>query len=127
MIGKSSGRLVSLFFGAVCVFVFGVVCLSVFFGALLCLLCLSSRSSLKPPGGRPRTRLKESTPHEAPTPALTANTLAPANSDSGQCEDHGNTESSDLQTVAKREDCAALEALYQHREATSHTSSQAGA
>ena len=59
--GKSFRGLVSFFIGAVCVSsFFGAAC-----GSGFCLLCLSSRSSLGTPGGRPRARLKASTPNEA--------------------------------------------------------------
>ena len=70
--GKSFGNLVSMLERFVSGFFFFF-----FFLSGLCLLCLSNRPSLGPPGGRPRARLKASAPHEAPTPAPTTKTLVP--------------------------------------------------
>ena len=112
-----SERFVSLFFGAVCLFVFrsglslcfserfvssffGAVCLFVFRSGL-CLLCLSSRSSLGPRGDRPRARFKASTHHEAPTPALTTKTLVPTTANRRSTEDRSNAESTDLQNCGE--------------------------
>ena len=54
----------------------------------LCLLCLSSRASSRPPDDRPCARLKASTPHEAPTPALTTKTLAAVDSRWGRVHEN---------------------------------------
>ena len=109
-------------------------------------------SSLGPLDDRPHARLKASTPHEAPTPALTTKTLAAAysrwdranqigrhlsghkggwqafhRSESTQYEKRSKAERTDLQNYGERESCVVLKALCQHREVTSHPSSQVGA
>ena len=102
--GKSFGRFVFVFF-------FRAVCLFVFRSGL-CLLCLSSRSSLGPPDGRPRARLKASTPHEVPTTALTRKTLVPTTANQRSTRTEATRRALTLKTVAMRVDCATLEAPY---------------
>ena len=58
-----------------------------------------SLSSPVPPDDRRRARLKASTPHKAPVPALTTKTLAPHNSKSMQYEGRSNAESTDPQSI----------------------------
>ena len=104
----------------------GGLCLLVCWRGLR-LLNLSSRSSWGPPDDRPCARLKTSTPHEAPTPALRTKTLVLTTANRRSTRTEATWRALSLKTAAKREDCVVLEALYQHREATSHPSSHVGA
>ena len=108
-----SEQLVSLFFGAVGLLVFR---------SDLCPFCLCSSSSVGPLAGRPRARLKASTPNEAPTPALTTKTLLPTTANQHSRRTEATRRALTFNTAVKREDCAVLVAPYQHREATSHLS-----
>ena len=78
--------------------------------------------------GRPSScSFEASTPHEAPTPVLTTKTLVPTTAIRRSTRTEATCRAPTFKIVEKKVDCAALEAPYQHREATSHTSSQFGA
>ena len=118
-----SGWLVSSVFvgGGLCLLCCrGGLCLLVCWGGLR-LLCVSSLGQLD---DRPRARLKASTPHEAPIPALTTKTLIPTAANRRSTRTEATRTAPAFKTAAKREDCVVLEAPHQHRQATSHPSSQ---
>ena len=68
----------------------------------MCLLYLPSRSSLRPPGSCPHARLKASTPHEAPTSALTMKTLVPTTAYQHSARSEATRRAPTFKTVAMR-------------------------
>ena len=77
-----------------------------------------------PPGGCPRACLKA---REAPTPAPTTETPVPTTVSRHSTRAEATRRAPTFKIMAWRVDCAALGAPRQHREATTHSSSEVGA
>ena len=107
------------------------VCQSVlslcFLEQLMSSLFVNYRLSSGPPGGHPCAHLKASMLCEAPIPAPMMKTPVPTTANPPSIRAEATWRAPTLKTMAKRVDWAAPEAPHQHREATSHPSSQVGA
>ena len=85
---------------------------------------LFTRLSSGPLGGHPHAHLKASRPHEAPIPAPTTKTLVPTTVNWRSTRAETTRRAPTFKIMARRVDWVAQR---QHREATSHPSSQVGA
>ena len=79
------------------------------------------------PCGRPHARLKAGTPREAPTPAPTTKTHVPTTVNRRSTRAEATRRAPTFKFMARRVVWAALGAPRQHRDSTSHPSSEVGA
>ena len=86
-----------------------------------------ARLSSGPPGGRPHARLKAGTPREAPTPAPTTKTPSPQQRIGAVRGPKRRGEHQPSNYWRGGKNCPALGAPCQHRDSTSHPSSEVGA